>query len=413
MGFGVVALPFEFNIPFFQEVVAALVAVPGFAWSCYAFGRRKGSKAHREVINRLESELESITADRNQLVRKFATFEDLVKDPRDFWIQNADERTLAAQQVALGTSMPIICVVNFKGGVGKTTICANLAASFAEAGKRVLLVDCDYQGSLSDTVLTQARVQNFSANSHLLIESDNDSLLVRHDAERLSSINSNLWIYPAFYGYSRTEIQMMFRWLVGVDPEIRFNMSSYLQSAPFKEDPQTRFDVVLIDCPPRLLTGAVNALTAATHVLIPTILDGQSHIATLNTLAAIRQFQLKLNPSQKILGIVPSMVNYSGSYTTLEQDYIDELERQAAEFYGSPVPVLTNYPILRKAQLARAGGSQILVANPTMAQPVRQVREMFEDLAGYIDKHVQWRRNDGNDMPPMAMPGQGNRRAAS
>ncbi len=86
-------------------------------------------------------------------------------------------------------------------------------------------------------------------------------------AERLSSINSNLWIYPAFYEYSRAEIKMMFRWLVGQDPEIRFNMASYLRSPPFRDDPATQFDLVLIDAPPRLLTGAVNALTAATHVL--------------------------------------------------------------------------------------------------------------------------------------------------
>lgn len=402
-----------FNFPYFKELVTALVGVPTFAYGWYRLGRRKGSVADREIIDNLRADLSSVSADLHRLQEKHATLEKTVKDPRDFWIRNADHEVLAEHQGALQTSMPIICVVNFKGGVGKTTICANLAAHFAAAGKRVLLVDCDYQGSLSDTALSQARVDRFHANSHLLIERDHDSKWLRGAAERLSSINSNLWLYPAFYDYSRSEIKMMFRWLVGQDDEIRFNMASYLQSEPFKENPESQFDLVLIDAPPRLLTGAVNALTAATHVLIPTILDGQSHLATLNTLSAIRQFQLKLNPSQRVLGVVPSMVTNAMGYTALEQEYIDELERQIPEFYGSLVPVLKNRPILRKAELAKAGGSEIVVTSGSNAQPIRQVKEMFENLADYVNSSVHWRSNDGSVMPPIAMPGQSRQRVVS
>lgn len=347
-----------------------------------------------------------------KLKGRFAELERVVRDPRDFWIREPDHETLAKHQALLQTSMPIICVVNFKGGVGKTTICANLAAHFARAGKRVLLIDCDYQGSLSDTVLSHARVDKFTANSHLLIESGHEARWLRDAAERLSSINSNLWIYPAFYDYSRSEIKMMFRWLIGEDPEIRFNLSSYLQSPSFRDDASTQFDLVLIDAPPRLLTGAVNALTAATHVLIPTILDGQSHLATLNTLSAIRQFQMKLNPMQRVLGIVPSMVANVTGYTPLEQHYIGELERQIPEFYGSLVPILKKRPILSRAELAKAGGSEIVVSSDSNAQSVRQVREMFAELADYISDNVRWRRSDGGDTPPMAMPGQSRQRIA-
>lgn len=402
-----------FDFPYFKELVAAVIGVPTFAYSCYRLGRRKGSIGDREIIKNVRENLARADDQLVKLQTKFAALEETVRDPRDFWIRPPNPVTLAGHQAALQTSMPIICVVNFKGGVGKTTICANLAAHFAQAGKRVLMIDCDYQGSLSDTALSQARVEQFTANSHLMIEADHDPLWLRGAAERLSAINSNLWIYPAFYEYSRAEIKMMFRWLVGQDPDIRFNMSTYLQSEAFKIDPSTNFDLVLIDAPPRLLTGSVNALTASTHVLIPTILDGQSHLATLNTLAAIRQFQMKLNPSQKVLGVVPSMVTQATGFTNFEQEYIDELERQIPEFYGSLVPVLKNRSILRRAELAKAGGSEIVVGSQSNAQATRQVREMFANLAGYIEANVAWRRSDGADGPAIGLPGRNKQRASS
>jgi chromosome partitioning protein len=404
---------FAFNFPYFKEVVTAIVGVPTFAYGCYRYGRRQGSSADGKIIDSLRKDLAAITADLDRLQSQHATLEKTVQDPRDFWIRDPDPQRVTEHHNGLRTSMPIICVVNFKGGVGKTTICANLGAHFAAACKRVLLIDCDYQGSLSDTALSQARVEKFSANSHLLIEPSHEAKWLRGAAERLSSINSNLWIYPAFYEYSRAEIKMMFRWLVGQDPEIRFNMASYLQSPPFRDDPATQFDLVLIDAPPRLLTGAVNALTAATHVLIPTILDGQSHLATLNTLSAIRQFQQKLNPTQRVIGVVPSMVTSASGYSPLEQEYIDELERQIPEFYGSLVPVLKNRPILRRAELAKAGGSEIVVSSGLNSQTVRQVRDMFANLADYISANVAWRRADGSDTPPIAMPGQPKQRLIS
>jgi len=405
------ALPFDF--PFFKETVAALVGVPSFAYTCYRYGRYVGSSGDKAIIQNLEAQVRTTEEQRNVLKTRFDGLQATVKDARDFWIRNPAQNVLHEHQQALHNSVPIITVVNFKGGVGKTTICSNLAAHFAEQGKRVLLIDCDYQGSLSDTALSHGRVGNFSATAQLLLEPGHDSVALRAAAERLSKINSNLWIYPAFYDFSRAEIQMMFRWLVGQEQEIRFNMADYLQSHAFKEDPSSRFDIVLIDCPPRLLTGAVTALTASTHVLVPTILDGASHIATLNTLSAIQQFQMKLNPKLRILGIVPSMVSVAGSYSANEQHFIAEIERQLPELYLGPVPVLKNYPILRRQELAKAGGSEILVAADGNNANIRQAREMFGALAGYISTSVQWRRPDGQDGPIIAMPGRENRRVAS
>ncbi len=148
---------FAFNFPYFKEIVTAIVGVPTFAYGCYRYGRRQGSSADLKIIGALREDLAAVTADLDRLQSQQATLEKTVRDPRDFWIRDPDPQRVTEHHNGLRTSMPIICVVNFKGGVGKTTICANLGAHFAAAGKRVLLIDCDYQGSLSDTALSQAR----------------------------------------------------------------------------------------------------------------------------------------------------------------------------------------------------------------------------------------------------------------
>lgn len=398
-----------FDIPLLKEFVAGIVGVGTFAYSCYRFGRRTGNSDDKAKIASLQHTLSTLDGHHQLLSSRLRNLEDEVRDPQDFWLRTPDPQTLSTHQQGLATSIPIVCVVNFKGGVGKTTICANLAAYFAERGKRVLMIDCDYQGSLSDTVLTHARVDNFTSNAHWLIEGREQPAELRRAAERLSSIDSRMWIYPAFYGYSRAEIQMMFRWLIGQDKEIRFNMSHYLQSAPFKPASNTGFDIVLIDAPPRLLTGVVNALTASTHVLVPTILDGQSHIATLNTISAIRQFRQKLNPNLKLLGIVPSLVSTAAGYNPREEQFILELERQLPDHYDGPVPILKGRPIWKREELAKAGGSEIYWATDANTQTSREIRGMFSRLGEYVHETVRWTTD--NDAV-VAAPGKPKQRVA-
>ena len=388
----VASLEFGLNLPYVKEFVAAIVGVGGFAYTCYRFGRRAGNGADRARIKSLEDEAGTLRGSRDVLSARLLELERTVKDPKDFWLRSPSAGDLVEHQNAIASSVPVICVVNFKGGVGKTTISANIAAHFAGLGKRVLLIDSDYQGSLSETVMSHAHVADYVGSSYMLIEGERDPETVRGKAERLVSIDSRLWIYPAFYDYNRAEVKMMFRWLVGHDREIRYNLSRYLWSAPFSfENAESGFDLVIIDAPPRLLTGVVNALVASTHVLVPTILDGQSQRATVNTMMAIQQFRQKLNPSLKFLGIVPSMVSTATGYNDRELEAISDLERALGES-GELVPILRSCPIWRREELAKAGGSEIVYSRSSNNASTREVREMFAKLGQHIEQNVRWRK---------------------
>lgn len=373
-----------FSLPYVREFIAAIVGVGTFAYTFYKIGRRAGNRGDRVQIASLKEKAASLN-------ERFQELEKTVKDPKDFWLRAPSTADLVQHQEAQASSVPVICVVNFKGGVGKTTISANLAGHFAALGKRVLLIDSDYQGSLSETVMSHANVADYVGSSFMLIEGEREPEAVRGKAERLVSIDSKMWIYPAFYDYSRSEVKMMFRWLVGRDNEIRYNLSRYLRSAPFSfENKETGFDLVIIDAPPRLLTGVVNALVASTHVLVPTILDGQSQRATVNTVMAIQQFRQKLNPSLKFLGIVPSMVSTATGYNDRELEAIGDLERALGES-GELVPVLKSCPIWRREELAKAGGSEIVYSRTSNNASTREVREMFGKLGQHVEQNVRWR----------------------
>ncbi|MBY0558787.1 MAG: ParA family protein [Hyphomicrobium sp.] len=168
----------------------------------------------------------------------------------------------------------------------------------------------------------------------------------------------------------------------------------------------------MIDAPPRLLTGVVNALTASTHVLVPTILDGQSLNATLNTLAAIQQFRMKLNPQLQVLGVVPSMIAASTGYSPLEETFIESLERQIPPMYNGIVPLLTSTPICQRQELAKAGGSEILFSSDGKSASVRAARDMFRELGQSIGERLRWTNPiDRSDV--YVMPGQDKRALVS
>src|SRR5262245_20644285 len=161
--------------------------------------------------------------------------------------------------------VPIITVAAMKGGVGKTTIAANLAVYFRRTKDRpVLLIDFDYQGSLSDTIRGEAGYTDRDITSDVLIRPETEfpspELFVREMRRDLEDV----FIYPANYPLATIENNLMIDWVQNPEDDLIYRLCRHLRKPAFQE----KYCAIIIDSPPRLTSGSINALCASTHLLL-------------------------------------------------------------------------------------------------------------------------------------------------
>ncbi len=302
-----------------------------------------------------------------------------------FWDRKPN-RNIGRVVTELEQGPPVISVANFKGGVGKTTTVVNLAAFFDSLGLKVLLIDFDYQGSLSDAVVKKVE-GNLKFGSHILLEEPvnnhraNEILEMR---EKPVESFKNTDILCAFYPLNRIESSVVFNWLVGHNKrDPRYNLFTFLSSRTFKEQ---GYDVILIDAPPRLMTATANAVCASTHVLVPTIPDGLSSSTAINTIDTLLKLKVKLNPTLKVLGVVPTFVKTQTSFSNREETELKalngELHERFSDKQSSPMKIFRDQRILRKSSISNLAGYAIPYFEDS------EVKKMYSELGIAISKDI-------------------------
>jgi cellulose biosynthesis protein BcsQ len=207
----------------------------------------------------------------------------------------------------LASTCKIITVGNLKGGVGKTTLTANLAAYFSMAmKKRVLIIDLDYQGSVTAVVLRAVgKDLQFSQAEQLLSGRTTGQALIETSVD-LAPLLPGSKLVTAGYTLQGAEDQLMLRWLFQTtDNDVRFHLAELLLSP----EVQNRFDIVLLDVGPRLTTASISALCASTHLIVPTNLDKLSVETVGSFLTQVQRIKTEFNLAIDLAGVVGTMSN--------------------------------------------------------------------------------------------------------
>ena len=206
----------------------------------------------------------------------------------------------------------IVTIANQKGGVGKTTTAVNLAAALAKHGLQVLVIDTDPQGNASTALNVDHRVGTPDVYSVLVEEQDFSEVI-----QQVKDIN-NLFCAPATIDLAGAEIELVS--LVAREYRLQRALNKYLEF--HKEKYGKQIDYVFIDCPPSLGLLTLNALVAASEVLIPIQTEYYALEGLGQLMNNVNLVTKQLNPNLKVSTIVLTMFD---ARTNLSQQVAEEV----------------------------------------------------------------------------------------
>lgn len=205
----------------------------------------------------------------------------------------------------------IIAICNQKGGVGKTTTAINLAVYLALVGKKTLLIDIDPQGNATSGLGLDKHNIEKSAYHLVVDNADPKSCITKTTFPNLSIVASNLNLTGA-------EVELVA--MIGREYRLKKVLSQISHE----------YDFIIIDCPPSLGLLTINALAAASSIIIPVqceyyALEGLSQL--MNTITMIRE---NVNQNLLIEGVLLTMADFRTRLT-------DEVIKEARSYFKDKV----------------------------------------------------------------------------
>ena len=186
----------------------------------------------------------------------------------------------------------VLAVANQKGGVGKTTTAVNLGTALAAVGKKVLLIDLDAQGNASTGLGVFAEQREFTSY-HVMIGE-----VGMADAIMPTTVKG-MDLCPASADLSGADLDLADM------PRRAHRLADALAEG---DDPvESRYDYIMVDCPPSLSMVTINAMVASTGIVVPLQCEFYALEGLSQLIKTVRRVKSTLNPALDIQGVVLTM----------------------------------------------------------------------------------------------------------